>query len=87
MSLSESIVLVTGASSGMGKETAIYLAIKGAKAVTLFARRKEALDEVAAEVEAAGAKALVVVGDSSKAEDNKRAVEETVAAFGGITGE
>lgn len=86
MSLSESIILITGASAGMGKSAALYFAEKGkAKAITLFARRKEALEEVAKQVEAFGTKALVVVGDSSSLEDNKRAVEETVKAFGGIT--
>jgi NAD(P)-dependent dehydrogenase (short-subunit alcohol dehydrogenase family) len=85
-SQANNIVLVTGASSGMGKEAALSLAKKGVKAITLFARRKEMLDQVAKEVQALGAKALVVTGDASKAEDNKRAVEETVKAFGGITG-
>lgn len=81
----DKIVLVTGASSGMGRATAVMLAQKGAKAVTVFARRQEQLEEVAKEIEGFGSKALVVVGDASKDEDNKRAVEETVKAFGGLT--
>jgi NAD(P)-dependent dehydrogenase (short-subunit alcohol dehydrogenase family) len=83
------IVLVTGASSGIGRESAIDLARKGAKAVTLFARRKEVLDEVAKEIqdmEGGTTQVLVVVGDVTEAEDNERAVKETVATFGGITG-
>jgi NADP-dependent 3-hydroxy acid dehydrogenase YdfG len=44
---SDKIVLITGASSGMGKETALQLGLKGVKGLTLFARRKGLLDEVA----------------------------------------
>jgi len=82
------IVLITGASSGMGKSTALMLASKGAKAVTLFSRTEANLKTVQAEIQDAypDCKTLVVAGDSSKAEDNQRAVDATVAAFGGITG-
>eukprot|EP00977_Amphora_coffeiformis_P013541 scaffold3576_cov170-Amphora_coffeaeformis.AAC.23 len=82
------IVLVTGASAGMGKEAALNLASKGVKALALFARREDRLKEVAQEIEQKfpNTKTLVVVGDAAKADDNKRAVEETVKAFGGITG-
>src|SRR5512147_3143499 len=54
--------IVTGASSGIGRATALALAGEGA-AVVVFARRKEQLDMVAAEIHALGGKALVVVGD------------------------
>mmetsp|Transcript_21775 Transcript_21775/g.37063 ORF Transcript_21775/g.37063 Transcript_21775/m.37063 type:complete len:266 (-) Transcript_21775:64-861(-) len=82
----DKIILITGASSGMGKVTARFLADKGVKAVTLFARRKEELEEVAKDIESkTSTKALVVAGDTSNADDVKRAVDETVSTFGGIT--
>jgi len=84
----DKIVLVTGASAGMGREAALNLASKGVQAIALFARREEKLQEVAKEIETKfpKTKTLVVIGDAAKADDNKRAVDETVKAFGGITG-
>ena len=82
------VVLITGASSGMGKASALYLAGKSATAITLFSRRKEALEEVAKEIteKYPSVKTLVVAGDSASASDNQRAVDETVKAFGGLHG-
>ena len=74
------IVLINGASSGMGRATALYLAQKGVtKALTLFARRQEPLHELAAALkkEHPDLKTLVVTGDAASAADNQRAVEET----------
>lgn len=88
-SSNDKAILITGASSGMGKATALDLAKKGTvSALTLFARRKEPLDELAAELKKdyPSVKTLVVAGDAASAGDNKRAVEETVKAFGGIHG-
>jgi len=86
---SDRVILVTGACSGMGKSTAFGLARRGAKAITLFGNRRNDLDEIAREiVEISGSttRVLVVVGDSSISEDNLRAVNQTIEAFGGITG-
>lgn len=82
------VYLITGASSGMGKDTALYLASKNVKALTLVARGKDRLQEVADEIskEFPNTKTLVVAADASSAEENKRAVDETVATFGGIHG-
>ncbi len=51
--------LVTGASSGLGRATAVALAEAGA-AVALMARSEEDLEKVAGEIEAAGGRALVL---------------------------
>jgi NADP-dependent 3-hydroxy acid dehydrogenase YdfG len=56
--------IVTGASSGIGRATALKLAACGA-AVVLFARRRELLDQLVSKITAAGGKALAVAGEAS----------------------
>jgi NADP-dependent 3-hydroxy acid dehydrogenase YdfG len=60
--------VVTGASSGIGRAVALTLARRGA-AVAIHARRKELLDEVAAEIRASGGRALPVAGDAGNLAD------------------
>jgi NAD(P)-dependent dehydrogenase (short-subunit alcohol dehydrogenase family) len=79
-SLSEQVVVITGASSGIGRCTAQYLASLGAK-VVLTARRAEALEELAREI---GANAIAVPGDVTSREDMERVANEAVARFGRI---
>lgn len=62
--LSDKTAIVTGASSGIGRATALTLAEAGA-AVVIHARRKDRLDKLASEISDLGGKALVVVGDAS----------------------
>ncbi|GAA5787333.1 SDR family oxidoreductase [Chitiniphilus shinanonensis] len=56
------VAVITGASSGMGRATALALASRGAK-VALMARRQAALEEVAKEIRWGGGEALVIVAD------------------------
>ncbi|MFA6631776.1 MAG: SDR family NAD(P)-dependent oxidoreductase, partial [Kiritimatiellia bacterium] len=58
--------IVTGASSGIGRAVALTLARQGA-AVALHARRGAALQALAAEIQAAGGRALAVAGDAGQA--------------------
>ena len=77
-------VLITGASSGIGRATAMELAGRGARLV-LVARGRESLEEVAAEVLAAGAQAALVRPADVTDEDAVRAaVDDAVAEFGGL---
>lgn len=77
-------VLLTGASSGIGKELALALAARGATLV-LAARRREALLALAEEAKARGAKdAVVVVADLSKRGAGATLAEEAVAVAGPI---
>ena len=59
------VAIVTGASSGIGTGIARMFAAEGAKTV-IAARRKDALDEIAATITAAGGTALVVPTDVTK---------------------
>jgi short-subunit dehydrogenase len=64
MSAKNKVVVVTGASSGIGRATALRFAREGAK-VVVVSRREEALDQLVTECEALGAEALAVPADVS----------------------
>jgi NAD(P)-dependent dehydrogenase (short-subunit alcohol dehydrogenase family) len=75
------VAVVTGASAGIGRATAVRLAREGA-AVAMCARRTELLDEVAAAITAEGGRALAVRADVTSEPDMRRLVERTVERFG-----
>jgi short-subunit dehydrogenase len=76
-------VIITGASKGIGAELARQMAARGAM-LALVARDREALERVASECVARGAKVEVIPTDVAVEEDCRRMVERTVAAFGRI---
>ncbi len=75
------VVVITGASSGIGRATALALAKKGAH-VVLAARREDPLEDLARECEALGVRALVVPTDVSDAAAVRHLASEAVSAFG-----
>jgi NAD(P)-dependent dehydrogenase (short-subunit alcohol dehydrogenase family) len=81
MKLAEKVVLITGASSGIGAALAREFARRGA-AVALAARRRERLEDLREEIHAAGGKALSLPCDVTRDGDLERAVAATVATFG-----
>lgn len=82
-SISGKVIIITGASSGIGLATAKLLAKEGA-ILSLGARRKEKLDELVAEITAEGGKATAFATDVSKRKDVEALVEHTLKTFGKI---
>jgi len=81
--LKDKVVIVTGASSGIGRACAEAFALHGAK-VVLCARNREMLDEVLAEITEWRHEAITVMADVSREEDCKRLIDETIKHFGTI---
>jgi NADP-dependent 3-hydroxy acid dehydrogenase YdfG len=81
--LTDTVALITGSSSGIGAATARRLAAEGA-AVSLVARRRDRLEELAATISAAGGTVLVLEADVTSQEQAAAAVERTVAGLGRI---
>ncbi len=75
--------LITGASTGIGRELALQLAAEGAR-VALAARNENALEAVAAACRKAGGEALVVPTDVGEREACQKLVDRTLEAFGGL---
>ena len=76
-------VVVTGASSGIGRALAEYFAAAGANAV-LGARHEDALREIVGRIGAAGGHAAYAVCDVTREADCKRLIDTAVDTFGGV---
>jgi NAD(P)-dependent dehydrogenase (short-subunit alcohol dehydrogenase family) len=81
--LSEQVVVVTGASSGLGRAIARGAGERGAK-VVVTARTQEALEASIAEIERAGSEALAVPADCTEQEQVQHVVARAVERFGRI---
>lgn len=81
--LSGKVVVITGASSGFGKGAALKFAQAGAS-VVLAARREELLNELAAECESAGGRALAVPTDVGEQEESEQLARKALSQFGRI---
>ena len=81
MRLAEKVALITGGTSGIGRATAVLFAREGAK-VAIAGRSEERGREAVDEIADAGGRAIFVRADVRAADDCRRAVDETVKAFG-----
>ena len=77
------VVLITGASSGIGQSTAELLAKKGAK-IVLAARRESRLKELADKINKAGGQAIYQMTDVTNPEDSKKLVQYAKEKFGKV---
>ena len=82
--LKNKVVLITGASTGIGAAAARAFAEQGSKVVVHYNASKDAADKVAREVKAAGGEALLVGVDVTKSANVKRIVADALAGFGRI---
>lgn len=79
----DNVVIITGASSGMGAEMALQLADQGAK-LALAARNIEKLGQVAEECHKRGGEAITVQTDVSQSAQCEELIKQTVEAYGRI---
>jgi NADP-dependent 3-hydroxy acid dehydrogenase YdfG len=82
-SIAGKVVVITGASSGLGEATARLLSSHGAS-VVLGARRVDRIQSLADELTGSGGKALAVPTDVTRREEVKRLVDRAVQAYGRI---
>ncbi|QCR22094.1 SDR family oxidoreductase [Pontibacter sp. SGAir0037] len=81
--IQEQVIVITGASSGIGLATARAAAKKGAKLV-LASRNEEALEEIVEQINMEGGRAIHVVADVGKSEDIQRIADAALKDFGGF---
>ncbi|HXV63337.1 MAG TPA: glucose 1-dehydrogenase [Vicinamibacteria bacterium] len=77
------IALVTGASSGIGRETARRLAAEGAT-VAVTARRESRLSQLVSEIEQSGGTARAIAADVTRESDRRKLIDQTASGFGGL---
>ena len=83
MKLEGKVAIVTGATSGMGRATAVLFAKEGAK-VVVTGRNEERAQAVVDEIKANGGEAIYVIVDASNVEDCKKIFDATIEAFGTV---
>jgi 3-oxoacyl-[acyl-carrier protein] reductase len=84
MDIQGKTALITGASRGIGRSIALELARNGAKRLLLVARDQQRLTEVAAEVEALGAEAVVLALDLTQVVETNVAIAQAWRSYGPI---
>ena len=81
--ISGKVVVITGASSGLGEATARHLSQLGAK-VVLAARRKDRLEQLVGELIAAGGEAVAYQTDVTRADEVKALIQGALDTFGRV---
>ena len=81
--VSEQVIVITGASSGIGLATA-YAAAKRGSRVVLASRNGPELERIVGSIRASGGTAMHVVADVSRREDLQRLADEAIKTFGGF---
>src|SRR6202045_4256581 len=79
--MSDQVVLITGALTGIGRAAAVIFAQEGAHVVVSGRREKEG-QELAAELQALGAEVIFVRADVRNEDDVRNLVDQTVSRFG-----
>ncbi len=82
--LQEKVAIVTGASRGIGRATALALASEGASVVVNYASSSGAADAVVAEIEKLGSQAIAVKANAGNAEEVDQLIAATMEKFGRI---
>lgn len=83
MDIKDKVIIITGASSGIGEATALKLSKEGAK-VVLSARRKDKLQALKKTIEKKDGEALVVIADVTKKSDMEKLVARTLEEYGNV---
>jgi len=76
--------IVTGASRGIGKDIALYLAKEGAKVAVNYSGSKDKADAVVAEIKAMGGEAFAIQASVDQADDVQNLISSTMEQFGSV---
>jgi NADP-dependent 3-hydroxy acid dehydrogenase YdfG len=83
MDIKDKVIIITGASSGIGEAAALKLSKEGAK-IVLSARSKDKLNELKKTIKNRDGEALVVIADVTKKSDMEKLVAKTLEEYGSV---